>query len=402
MSFLFRRKGDGGAPSPAPAAASPSPAPGDVAAAAAEDADPRHVPNLTRWPESVRLAAPSAAALSPAEILEPLSDEQRAAAAEVAAAVVSDVLPELTGTSLPGEEEWADTRCILRYLRATKWDTEAAVARLRATLQWRREYRPTEIPASEVEPEAVTGKEFFTGFDRQGRPILYLVPANENTKTYDRQLRFVVYNLERGALLMPPGVEQFSLVIDFENISMFSGTPVSVSKKFLEVLGSHYPERLGLAFMVNPSWYLWVFFRLIRPFLDPVTKSKIHFVSLVRQRALNAASSNSNSTGSINGGESEDGGPSDADTTPAGQATEQGTGGWTNIHSYIDPDQLLEDYGGAVPFKFLHRVYWKHLTSFVRPPVERESAAAAVAANGDNDDDEDDFVDADDDAAAAS
>jgi hypothetical protein len=108
-----------------------------------------------------------------------------------------------------------------------------------------------------VEPECVTGKEFFSGYDMHGRPVLFLSPRLENTKTYERQLRFVVYNLEKGVKLMPKGVEQFTIVIDYEGISMSNSTPLSVSMKFLDVLSNHYPERLGKGFMVNPSWYLW-------------------------------------------------------------------------------------------------------------------------------------------------
>ncbi|KAI8853058.1 CRAL-TRIO domain-containing protein [Chytridium lagenaria] len=241
----------------------------------------------------------------------------------------------LTGSPLGGEEEWADIPCLLRYLRATKWNVEIAVKRVEKTLQWRREYRPTEISPEEVEPESVTGKQFFTGFDKVGRPLYYLVPRNENTKTYDRQLRYVVYNLEKGIALMPPSVEQLSIIIDYENMSMMSAPSVQISKKFLEVLGDHYPERLGQGFMINPSWYLWMFFKLLGPFLDPVTKSKIHFVNVSKQLEMNAT----------------------------GTKDEQGTAGWTNILFYVDPDQLPVAYGGTHNFVYDHKTYWKQYTA---------------------------------------
>ncbi|KAJ3205253.1 hypothetical protein HDU67_008938 [Dinochytrium kinnereticum] len=264
------------------------------------------------------------------------------------------IFGELEGTPLPGEEvrghilsgildnnerqKWADDACLLRYLRATKWDAEAAAIRLRKTLQWRREYRPTEISPEEVEPESVTGKQFVSGFDKIGRPLYFLVPRNENTKTYERQLRYVVYNLEKGIALMPYSVEQFTLVIDYENMSMMNSTPLHVSKKFLEIVGDHYPERLGQAFMINPSWYLWVFFKLLGPFLDPVTKSKIHFVNVLKQREMNAS----------------------------GLKEEHGTAGWTNILFFVDADQLPTAYGGTYDFVFSHETYWKHFTA-VKP-----------------------------------
>ena len=58
-----------------------------------------------------------------------------------------------------------DTRqsyeCLLRYLRATKWDANAAIERLEGTLKWRREYGIYDkITPEHVEPE-VGGRTFF-------------------------------------------------------------------------------------------------------------------------------------------------------------------------------------------------------------------------------------------------
>ncbi|KAJ1561701.1 hypothetical protein HK096_003666, partial [Nowakowskiella sp. JEL0078] len=59
------------------------------------------------------------------------------------------------------EKAWVDDECLLRYLRATKWNLEAAGVRLLTTLSWRRVYKPDEISPEEVEPEAESGKMFF-------------------------------------------------------------------------------------------------------------------------------------------------------------------------------------------------------------------------------------------------
>ncbi|KAI8853059.1 hypothetical protein BC829DRAFT_414177 [Chytridium lagenaria] len=227
--------------------------------------------------------------------LEKLTDEQQENLDEL-----KDELPliygRLTGTPLGGEEKWADIPCLLRYLRATKWNVENAVKRLEKTLQWRSFLRDSKV----------------------GRPLYYLVPRNENTKTYDRQLRYVVYNLEKGIALMAPSVEQFTIVIDYENMSMMNATPTHVSKKFLQILGDHYPERLASG-----------------PFLDPVTKSKIHFVNISKQL--------------------ED----ECDRNKE----EHGTAGWTNILYFVDPDQLPVAYGGSYSFEYDHEVYWKKFTA---------------------------------------
>ncbi|KAG8806060.1 hypothetical protein FRC18_006306 [Serendipita sp. 400] len=52
------------------------------------------------------------------------------------------------------EKFWLTNDCILRYLRATKWDVPSAIKRLETTLLWRREFGfYTFVTAEHVEPE---------------------------------------------------------------------------------------------------------------------------------------------------------------------------------------------------------------------------------------------------------
>lgn len=47
---------------------------------------------------------------------------------------------------------------IPRYMRASKWSLSDAQKRLKATLEWRREFKPDLIPPDEVQVESETGK----------------------------------------------------------------------------------------------------------------------------------------------------------------------------------------------------------------------------------------------------
>ncbi|KAI9351287.1 CRAL-TRIO domain-containing protein [Obelidium mucronatum] len=258
-------------------------------------------------------------------------------------------IPHLIAALNPTAEEeasltaFANNRaCVHRFLRATKWDSTSAITRLQDTLKWRKEYRPDLITPEEVEPEAITGKQFISGFDKKGHPMIYLVPRLENTKTYDRQIRYSVYVLEKAVKLMPEGVERMDVIIDYENLNIFTAPPVSVSMRYLSILGAHYPERLGVAVIVNPSWYLSVFFGIVSPFMDPVTKAKIYFCKVDR------SGKNSSAAG---------------ENAVQKNETTEGTGGWAaSMLEIADADQLPVEFGGKHNFVYNHKVYWQKLS----------------------------------------
>lgn len=41
---------------------------------------------------------------------------------------------------------------------------------------------------------------------------------------------------------------------------------------------SYYPERLHACYMINAPWYFTALWSLLRPFVDPVTREKIHIL----------------------------------------------------------------------------------------------------------------------------
>jgi hypothetical protein len=49
------------------------------------------------------------------------------------------------------------------------------------------------------------------------------------------------------------------------------------SSQVLDIIQNHYPERLGKAFVLNVPWLLNTFFKLISPFIDPLTRTKLLF-----------------------------------------------------------------------------------------------------------------------------
>lgn len=261
----------------------------------------------------------------------------------------SDKEKDKTGPVTDDERAWLTRECLLRYLRATKWNVDDSAKRLLATLAWRREYGLEGFTPEYISPEQETGKQMIVGFDRQGRPCQYLNPGRQNTDASPRQIHHLFYMVERVADVMPPGVETMSLMINFKPSKKRQNTsvPVSTAREVLHILQNHYPERLGKALIINgkilcplsvfvqanPSvpWLVSGFFKIITPFIDPVTREKLKFNDDMKQ--------------------------------------------------YVPPEQLWsEDWGGDMDFEYDHTVYWPALNDMCR--LRREEKRRRWEAGG--------------------
>lgn len=168
----------------------------------------------------------------------------------------SDV-PSTKGKNGPladNERIWLTRECLLRYLRATKWDEVQAEKRLLETLAWRREYGVDELTPEHIGPENETGKQVIAGYDKEGRPCHYLNPGRQNTEVTPRQVQHMVFMLERVIDLIPAEQEKICLLIDFKarGTKKTNTAPgVGQGREVLNILQTHYPERLGRALIIN-------------------------------------------------------------------------------------------------------------------------------------------------------
>lgn len=113
---------------------------------------------------------------------------------------------EYTESLLELEQMWLSEECLLRFLRATKWNEAEAIARLEKTLSWRRQFGIDRFTPEYISPENETGKQIVWGFDNQRRPIWYMRPALQNTSESDRQLAHVFYTMSLCEHMMPRGL----------------------------------------------------------------------------------------------------------------------------------------------------------------------------------------------------
>uniref|UniRef100_A0A7S0VLS0 CRAL-TRIO domain-containing protein n=1 Tax=Polytomella parva TaxID=51329 RepID=A0A7S0VLS0_9CHLO len=169
----------------------------------------------------------------------------------------------------------------VRYMRARNWDLKKATAMLKTTLEWRLEYKPHLIKFEEVKIQATTGKLYiYPHADQFGRPIVLMRPRLENTKPSDNQIRYLIYCLEWASKLADDtGVGKMCWLLDFEGYSLRNAPPIRTSLHCNHILQNHYPERLGCAVCYHSPTLFSLTWKAVSPFIDPVTKGKIHFVS---------------------------------------------------------------------------------------------------------------------------
>jgi len=109
------------------------------------------------------------------------------------------------------------------------------------------------LTGDHISPENETGKQIILGFDIAARPCLYLNPGRQNTSASPRQVQHLVFMLERVISMSGPGQETLALLINFKTSKSRSNTAPGIGqgREVLNILQTHYPERLGRALIIN-------------------------------------------------------------------------------------------------------------------------------------------------------
>ncbi|ORY02110.1 CRAL/TRIO domain-containing protein [Basidiobolus meristosporus CBS 931.73] len=212
----------------------------------------------------------------PESPLEKLTAEQQ----KLHSSLRQQVDKEFKDPSKDLRENLFDDSSLYRYLKATNWSVQNAFDRLEKTKQWRETFRPNEITFEAVRDQALQKSNYVNGFDMYGRPVIYLkkVADKHQDKDPEEGFKLLIFCLERAIKVMPPTVHQLVVIMDFTLYSESKSIPLNIAKRTIDTLANHYPERLGLSIMYNAPWVFSMFFNMVQPFLDKVTKEKIKFV----------------------------------------------------------------------------------------------------------------------------
>ncbi|CAK0736266.1 hypothetical protein CVIRNUC_000718 [Coccomyxa viridis] len=182
---------------------------------------------------------------------------------------------------------WCTESTLRRYLAARTWNVQAATKMLLNTLQWRQTYKPHEIKWEDIAVEA-TGKQFVMPVeDKAGRQIVIMRPREERSSSTDGQIKFLVYTLEIASQRADAsGQGKLTWLVDMDGYSIRNAPSLRVSMQTLNILQSHYPERLGMAVCYHAPRLFSFSFKALQPFIDPATSKKIQFVSRDNEAVL--------------------------------------------------------------------------------------------------------------------
>lgn len=111
-------------------------------------------------------------------------------------------------TANPAIQHYCTDTLLHKYIRARPHSLDKAAALLLDTLQWRHQYRPELIVATEVADECKSGKILVKGFDMYGRPLVVMNNHYNTTSDHDAAIRQLVFQLELASQRMTAPVEK--------------------------------------------------------------------------------------------------------------------------------------------------------------------------------------------------
>ncbi|KAF9170547.1 hypothetical protein BGX21_008531 [Mortierella sp. AD011] len=177
---------------------------------------------------------------------------------------------------------------LLRFLRARKWNVTNGMNMILKAFKWRMEDDIEEVKAtSEIDLDAKyrgfrlqmeTGKSYFHGTDKLGRPVVYIQvrlhkPSEQDPKALEK---FTIYVMETGRLMIQPPVETACVIFDMTGFSL-ANMDYNFVKFLVQCFEAYYPESLGVLVIHKAPFVFWGVWKIIEPWLDPVVASKIRF-----------------------------------------------------------------------------------------------------------------------------
>jgi len=195
------------------------------------------------------------------------------------------------GPIVPGtpSEEASEARLLaasesnmLRFLRARNFDVAKATAMAIDSCKWRASVKPGQITPEMIPNALPSGCWRFVGYAKDGMPIILIDAALFKPSSYygiDEYIRYVAYFIEVAVGRMGCGVERLLAIFVLGGFSLEMMRPFATRcvGQLISICQSQYPERLGACVFCNAPWIFHKFWNIIRPWIDPITYSRIQF-----------------------------------------------------------------------------------------------------------------------------
>ena len=178
-----------------------------------------------------------------------------------------------------------------RFIRCEKGDAAKAAARWRDTLKFRAEYGMNDILKKRDPKFEFIMKHYphyFHGRSLGGHPVYYEKLGEVNLdalKTGGVSIEALIWHyMQVGeyqwSVLEPRDDAQGITVLDCSGIGMtdLSGDVMGFIRKTNALYGKHFPEKAHKIYLVNTPFLFGAIWRLVRPFIDPVTVAKVNIL----------------------------------------------------------------------------------------------------------------------------
>jgi len=195
------------------------------------------------------------------------------------------------------EQDYFNQAQLYCHLRARQWNLQKSLDMIRETLRWRREAKPWTISCDDVEHHFRTGKNYHRGWTKDHRPCVVMRVRLDQPGDDEGKIKTMLYQMERSmrlikarkkstddwkanvpaTLLDTPPYEQVAWIFDCRRFAK-KDFNLTLSKELARVL-DHYPEKLGVVFLVDTPLLFRTFWKVAKGMVDEKTQRKVVFVT---------------------------------------------------------------------------------------------------------------------------
>jgi uncharacterized protein YeeX (DUF496 family) len=169
---------------------------------------------------------------------------------------------------------------ILRFLRGRKHDEAKALKGLTKHVEWRNENNVDGITIEDIPHEHPSRKCIIEGYDFKGRPVTSIIARRHNKDARDVEeiKKYIIHTLESAMKMTKDDEERMVVLFDLSEFSLRCMDYEAV-QMLVNILQYNYPETLAYALIVNAPMIFSACWAVIKLWVDPVTVSKVLFVS---------------------------------------------------------------------------------------------------------------------------